>query len=485
MTSNEKSGILVNLPWLGILILIILAISFLLPVLPNDFWWYLRLGKDIVLNQSIPTIETYSSTAYGTPVSYPMWLSAVIMYAIYQLGELTTIVLVRGLLIASFYVVLWIIALKKGLPGWQVTILSIICALAGANNWAVRPQIFVYPLFGLTLLILEFFNAESQDKSRKFDKEIFKHFIWLIPIALLWANLHGSVILLFLLIFPYFLFYQRNRTFLLVIILSILATLINPRGLSMWFDTFQIIQATGNQFSQEWKPPTNTGWQMNIFFLWFLLFFPLAVFSKNKMKLYQWIWFLGFGWMALSGVRYVIWFLAIMLIFTCYLLLGCSKTKNNKLIFSNVKLNIALLIILFVLPLSLLPNIKELWWKLSPPVISSNTPVESSNWIEQNINAEELIFNDYVFGSYFIFDLPEYPVWIDTRFHIYEFSTWEDYLSISEGKPGWYEKIINHQIKHLILHNEFQSNLIMLLTQNENFCQVYENTNTTIFSVCK
>ncbi len=485
MNSEEKSRILTNLPWLGILILIVFAIAILLPVLPNDFWWYLRLGKDITVNQAVPTIETYSSTAYGTPVSYPMWLSAVLFDATFRLGELTTIVLVRGVLITSFYVILWMIAIKKGSPGWLITLLALVCALAGANNWAVRPQMFVYPLFGFTILILDSHTSDLVETSSKFNKDLFKKFIWLIPIALLWANLHGSVILFFFIAIPYFLFYQRNATFFFILLLAFLATLINPRGLVMWLDTFHLMQAVGNQFSQEWKPPVNTGWQMNIFFLWFLLFIPLVVLSKNKLKTYQWIWFLGFGWMALSGVRYVIWFLAILFIFTCSLIGGILKSRTNSQVFSNLKLNIALLIILSVLPISFLPGIRELWWELSPPVLSDNTPVESAKWIEQNISPDETIFNDYVFGSYFVYALPDYPVWIDTRFHIYELSTWEDYLSISEGKPGWLEKITFHNINHLVLHNESQSNLIVLLEENDTFCEVYEDDSTTIFSLCK
>lgn len=484
MTAEEKSRFLINLPWLGILILIILAIAFLLPVLPNDFWWYLRLGKDIAVNHAVPTIETYSSTSFGTPVEYPMWLSAVLFHAIFQLGELTTIVLVRGLLIASFYVILWIIVVKKGIPGWLVTILTLVCALAGANNWAVRPQIFVYPLFGLSLLILELNNSETLEKTKKFDTSILRKFIWLIPIALFWVNLHGSVILLFLLIIPYFLFHQSNRTFLLIIILTFLATLINPRGINLWLDTFQILQATGNQFSQEWKPPTNTGWQMNIFFLWLLLFIPLVVFSRNKLKVHQWIWFLGFGWMALSGVRYVIWFLAILLIFTCYMFSDLLKFRTNSKFFPNLKLNIALLIILSLLPLSFLPGFRESWWKLSPPVLSNNTPVEASKWINQNIDSDEKIFNDYVFGSYFVYAIPDYPVWIDTRFHIYELSTWEDYLSISKGEPGWLEKLHSYQIEHLILSNDSQKNLLLSLEKNNYYCLVYEDEIASIFSPC-
>lgn len=485
MVSDHKKEISLNLPWLGILILIILAIAFLLPVLPNDFWWYLRLGKDILLNKAVPSIDTYSSTAFGTPVSYPMWLSAILLHLTYELGGLTAIVLVRGLMIGSFYILLWVISIKQGLRGWLVTILTLICALAGANNWAVRPQMFVYPLFGLTLLILEPLKSNGDSGAQGQIEKRRKRFFWLIPIAFFWANLHGSVILLFLLAGSYFLFYQRNRVFFFILMLSFLVTFINPKGPSMWLDTFQIMQASGNQFSQEWKAPSNNGWQMNIFFLWLLLFIPLAAFSKNKLLTYQWIWFLGFGWMALSGVRYVIWFLAILLIFSSSLLNGILTNKTKFLSFSNIKMNISLLILFSLLPLSLLPGVRETWWDASPPVISKNTPIDAAKWIQENIDPTERIFNDYLFGGYFIYALPEYPVWIDSRFYPYDESIWEGYLSISDGEPDWPEKLTQHQIKHLVLDNESQNNLISALKENDQFCQMYKDDISTIFSVCK
>jgi hypothetical protein len=480
-----KKRIQSNLPWLGILALIILSIAFLLPVLPNDFWWYLRLGKDIILNGSVPMVDTYSSTAFGQPVSYPMWLSAVIMYGLYQLGDLSLIVLSRGLLVVSFYILLWIICVRQGLPGWLVTLLTLISALAGANNWAVRPQMFVFPLFGLTLLILDSTSSDAPVNAPDQNKEYIKRYIWLIPIALIWANIHGSVILLFLLAVPYFLFFQRNRIFFFIVVLAFLATFINPRGPLLWVDTLQLIQASGNQFSQEWKAPINSGWQMNIFFLWFLLFIPIAAFSKNKLQIYQWVWFLGFGWMALTGVRYVIWFLAILLIFSTFLIKGILKNNSYSVMFQNIKLNILLVIFLLVLPMSLLPGLREKWWNDAPMVISQNTPVKAANWINENLDPDELIFNDYLFGSYMIFASPEYPVWIDSRFYPYSESIWENYLSISNAEPGWLDKLINYQIEHLILDNGSQKNLILALEDNNQYCEMFSDDVTTIFSTCK
>jgi hypothetical protein len=132
-----------------------------------------------------------------------------------------------------------------------------------------------------------------------------------------------------------------------------------------------------------------------------------------------------------------------------------------------------------------LPGVRETWWDASPPVISKNTPIDAAKWIQENIDPTERIFNDYLFGSYFIFALPDHPVWIDTRFHIFDYSIWKGYLSISDGEPDWPEKLTQHRIKHLVLDNESQNNLISALKENDQFCQMYKDDISTIFSVCK
>jgi hypothetical protein len=357
--------------------------------------------------------------------------------------------------------------------------------LAGANNWAVRPQMFVYPLFGLTLFFLSEYSDDKESDPQKIESQQKSSKLFLlIPIALLWANLHGSVILFFFITIPYYLFHQRNNKFLLILILAFLATFINPRGPLLWLDTFQLIQANGNQFSQEWKPPVNAGWQMNLFFMWLLAFIPMVAYSNKKLRPYEWIWLLGFGWMALSGVRYVIWFLALLLIFSCWLMQGILKKNTNAFKFQLIPFNITILVILTLLPLSLLPGIRENWWKQSPDVILKDTPVDAVKWLRAHPDLPEPIFNDYIYGSYLIYALPERPVWIDTRFHIYSFQHWENYLSITNAEAGWLEKLKEEDVGTIILDKTSQKKLIDEIKGTSNFCDFYEDDQSIIFSKC-
>ncbi len=463
-----------EIPWLGIVLLIVLAVAFLLPVLPNDFWWYLRLGSDILQSGHIPSIETYSSTVTGQAANYPMWLSGVVLDGLYQAGGLTAVVFMRGLCVAILYAILWYLGVKNGLPGWLSSLLTILCALAGANNWAVRPQMLVYPLFGLALLILS--NTFTYGPRK---------LTWLIPIALLWANLHGSVMILFLLAGPLWLFKYRNRRVFLTLLIMFLATWVNPRGPLLWLDSYNIVFAEGLQFVQEWKPPSNTGWQMNIFFAWVLAFLPILALSPRKLNLVQWSWLIGFGWMAFSGTRFVIWFLCIMLYATCWLLAGWNLPALKPTPRRLMPVNIAFLGLLLGISLSFLPGIRQTWWGAAPENQSANTPVDAVKWLEQHPDLQGTLFNDYIFGSYLIYALPKRPVWIDTRFHQYPHEQWEKYLTITNASPGWQAELAGTNTGILLLDVVNQADLINELTLGEDWCQQYHDETAVIFTRCE
>ena len=64
--------------WISLVLFVVLSIAFLLPILPNDYWWHVRIGQDTIRTGSIPTVDALSYTQAGRPVVYHSWLSAVI-----------------------------------------------------------------------------------------------------------------------------------------------------------------------------------------------------------------------------------------------------------------------------------------------------------------------------------------------------------------------------------------------------------------------
>jgi hypothetical protein len=303
-----------NFLWLSIALLPLIAISFLLAIQPQDYWWVLRVGQDTLQSGSIPTVDAISASQFGQPIVYQTWLSGVIFYLVYQLGGFSLTFLLRGILLGVAYGIIWSMA-RETSNARLATILVIVLGLASGNNWSMRSQLFAYPLFALTLWSL--FRWHNDTILSK------KHYLWILPIVtLLWANLHGSFILPLILTGIALIFGKGERKPLaLTLVVMLLATLVNPRGFGVWqYFVFMLNSPSDQLFAFEWAAPRNEGWQMNIFFAWMLLFAPLASLSPRKLSAFEWILFLAFGWLALTGLRYVIWFLFIVTILTASLL---------------------------------------------------------------------------------------------------------------------------------------------------------------------
>ncbi len=451
-----------------------MALAFLMPIQPNDYGWYVRLGNEIVHSGRLPTIEFMSYTQSGQPAVYQYWLSGVIFWAVREAGGETGTGLLRGLLLAFFYVVLWYLCRANEAGRVISSLFTLLAVLIGGSNWAMRPQLFAYPLFVWVLWMLW---AWQKGNSR---------LLWGLPLAAaLWVNLHGSFILLYFLGAAALLAGRGDRKALLFWLgLGLAASMINPRGHLVWPDMLSLVQNPSSQlFSVEWRPPANSGWQMNLFFGW-LLVFPLFVgFSKTRLNWLQWLLFLGFGWLALIGVRYVIWFSAILSFLTAGLFQSIIQPKRwIRFRFEMTKVNLIFALLFILLPLPLLPGLRQRWWQQAPPSFSDNTPLGAVSWLKSNPEVSGPLWADLVYSSYLVDALPERPVWVYTRFEQFPPEQWQRYLLIANAEPGWQEALAGDQVNLLMLSKSDQPKLIQGVIKTTEWQLIYEDDISMLFT---
>jgi len=467
-----------DLLWLSLALLILLPIAFFLSITPHDYWFYVRIGRDILETGLIPRVDTFSYTYPGRPIFYQPWLSAVIFWWAHVVGGATLTFLLRGICIAVAYALIWALLRHVGTGTKLATLLIILLGLSSSLNWSMRPQIFAYPLFALILWTLWHWQHGCPK------------LMWTLPLAiLLWANLHGSFILAFVLMGSALVFGAGNRKQLILwLVLSLFATLINPRGVFVWEFVSGMLASPSDQiFATEWRPPVNAGWQMNIFFGWLLLFIPLAALSPRRLSILEWTWFLGFGWLALSGLRYVIWFMFIMAVLSGALLAELLKSfqrppAEEK---SNPVFNYALSILIFIMPLMMLPGLRESWWKDSPPPYHlATTPIAATKWLAAHPDLQGPLFAEFTFGSYLTFALPSRLLWIDNRFNAYPPEHWEKYQTISAAKYPWEHLLDQDKVNLLFLSLGSQKTLVDAVEDSDKWCEQYRDKTAVIFSRC-
>lgn len=150
----------------------------------NDTWWHLALGRWMVQNHEVYRTEIFSQVGLGKPFLAHEWLSEVVFYLFSSpSGKLLSyfkLFLIVGSCAATGY------GLVRSYYKSQLT-LPLLLALAFLVTFraSVRPQIFEIIGCSFLLLALQLWKHSPS----------WKYLIGLLPVQILWANLHGSYLL--------------------------------------------------------------------------------------------------------------------------------------------------------------------------------------------------------------------------------------------------------------------------------------------------
>jgi len=163
---------------------VLLSMIFVLAVrqsvtIDPDLWWHLKAGQQIIDTRSIPHTDDYSFTKQGSEWVAHEWLSEVIIAAIYRVSGLVGLVTIFSLIIV---IALWLTYRRcEGRP-YAAGIAILLAAAASSPLFGVRPQMLTLLLASVYIVLLERFDPEEQSR----------RLWWLVPLMLLWVNLHAG-----------------------------------------------------------------------------------------------------------------------------------------------------------------------------------------------------------------------------------------------------------------------------------------------------
>ena len=113
--------------------------------------------------------------------------------------------------------------------------------------------------------------------------------------------------------------------------------------------------------------------------------------------------------------------------------------------------------------------------------ITQNTPINATEYLVDREMPENL-FNDMGFGSYLIWAAyPGNKVFVDPRIELYPQDVWTDYHMISNGIPGWEQRLDKYDVQTLMLSTNFQARLIESLKESNLWSIVYEDNVAVIY----
>jgi len=400
------------------LITIIVGIFLLFrPPADPDFGWHYKYGEYITTHKRIlkENIFSYTMADYEWANSY--WISQVIFYILYtNFGAIG-----MGIILSTIFAVISYELLKKRQAAWFLLLLFL-----GTSLITVRPMYFS-TIFLLILI-----------KQLIYKKEL----LWWFPIMFLfWANMHADFVL-GLGILGLFVITKLNIKNIIVGISCVLVTFINPYGVGLWTTLIKELQPLQFSHIGEWTPQRFQNdiqgiINQNVFYVLGGLLISAAIIQKKKCGLWYVLLSILFFLASLRS-RYFFRILLILNIFVFddFWIQNLKKLPLPYEIINKLKpvfLSFLGLVIglFFVNNVWLASDIKKWSQKYG-------YPYERIQKLKQNPISGN-IFNDYNWGGYIIWQLPEYKTFVDGRMPSWRddsgYSIFENYVNIT-GKEN-------------------------------------------------
>ena len=425
-----------------------------MPVAPHDFWWHMAQGRAIVGLGRVPVVDSFSWTRAGQPFFDQSWLAQVFFYVLHVWGGVPLVVFAQTVCVVACYgMVLWLAVRRSGNARLAALLLLVGVVPMSLDNWQIRPQTFALPLFASTLLIVTAYRLR------------WFNLLPALPVLLaLWVNMHGGfeqglALLVVTLLGEVVRRALSSRTtaqaennspltwrecghLALWSALSFAATLLNPRGLHVYYYVHDVLRHPSTQFSGEWGRPTLGEFTGAWFWGMVALSLALLAWRRPKLPLTDWLLVAPFLLVALISGRSIMWFALVALPFLSLALsqphMGATVPSEAPPTRAQSVMNGTLVALVWLPVLLLLP-----WWKASvglpPPMgalLDPQTPVGAVNFLNYLPLARRphRLYHSEGAGSYLCWALHQPKVWIDTRFELYPPQQWRDAIAFKNAR---------------------------------------------------
>jgi hypothetical protein len=473
----------------------------ILPVVPNDLWWHLKIGELIHTSGSIPQTNIFAwSLPVDAPFTYGAWLGEYLLYSLYRLGQLELVIFARTVLLLLAFALVGYEA-KRRSGSWRLAGLVITLAAAmSANNLIIRPQIWAFLPFMAFLILLGAYT----------DRQVRPGWLALLPLIMVfWVNVHGTYIL-GIILFGVYITGESLRTWLkhagalnwselkllgAVAVFSVAAVIVNPQTVHIFGYVKKLMtDAPIQKLVIEWQSPAPDNYATIAFFVSILILMTVLAYSSFKLRPTDLFLVLGFTWLAWSGMRYVIWYAMAVMPILALALKGLVGERRWLAQPPRNLLNSLLVLVLYIpfvalqpwfierLPLPEIYREKVLVGTSEGPLLSIHTPVEAAAYLKQHTGGN--LFNEMGYGSYLIWAVPEQGVFVDPRVELYPYEQWLDYVRITNG-VRYNELLEKYGADRMILDMEYQEELLAILPDDPSWELEYQDSYTQIWGKVK
>jgi len=426
-----------------------------------------RIGEWMLEHRQVITHEEFSHTRLGAPLISKEWLGEVLFALATRALDWNGLVFVAAVLIAT---TLW--WLHRQLLGEGVDLLLatggvLLVALTGSMHWLARPHLWTHLLaVGLAWQLRQYVAGRYSTRQLWFT----------VPaLMLVWANLHGAFFTGFILLGVYFVGalcerrFDRARILAGIGIASLAASLVNPNGWQLHRQILGFLRtpALSGMVNEFRSPNFHSGGTDGLVLLLLVLALTLLIvrarWSPTEILLVG-----GWGYCALHSVRNVPIFAfvtaPVLAKHVQAFLAGLSAGRRIDL-YRRVNARVSALQgnaggqALFVVAVA---GVLLTASQRPTEILPDRFPVAAVAKLASGaipVNGE--VFNDYGWGGYLLWALPERKVFIDGRNDFYGKELVDDFNSVDDVQPGWEGVLEKHRVGWTMLSVKHPLNTVL------------------------
>jgi hypothetical protein len=303
--------------FVGVLLLVALAPNLLVA----DSWLTLVAGREIA-DHGLPSVDRLTVIANGAEWVDQQWLAQLLFYWLERAGSLSLVSVVNITLVLCAFVGGIAAARARGASERWTLVVSALVLFAAPWSWQVRAQTFALPLFVAVLWLL----VDGSRRPRRRTLVVF-------PLLVVWANVHGSVVLGALLAMTYGaieLGVHRRLAALVFVALPPLCVLASPYALDLpGYYRLMLVDAPFADVIREWQP-SRPGGSTAVFFV--LALVAAAAVARHPRRLLPFevvtlgVTFSG----AVVAIRGIAWFALAALVILPYALDGVLSLHRTR-----------------------------------------------------------------------------------------------------------------------------------------------------------
>lgn len=198
-----------------------------------DLWQLLVTGKAMWAQRELSHVDQWTWVGWGDPQSTSSWAFRAALWPMWSAGGVWGVFALRWVTVLAAFGLVWVAARRMGARGFSALVVIAACALAYRLRAEARPESFAAVLLAAWILVLETRRAGGPDRTA-----------WLPLLACVWANVHlswylGFLVLGFHVVDDAWRARRLPRRLLLVGVASAAALFVNPYGWSALSQPFE------------------------------------------------------------------------------------------------------------------------------------------------------------------------------------------------------------------------------------------------------